>query len=391
MSTRLSKRVGVAGFAVATLLLSACGSGSPDATPESDGSGDSPDGGVSAEVIANVEKYKEVPTFTAPGEPIDVSSLEGKSMFLIPLVPNPFNQSIEETMEALADEVGMEYTVFPNQGEPSQWVQGMNAAITAQPDIIVLSTAPDPRVLQPQLQAAEDAGIPVLVTHFYDNSTPNPPDCEGCAAGVTAIVPAPFHDAAKAAADWIIVDSEAQANVLVIGSADILPSPGTVDVVTEELANACPECTSTVINIPVAQWNTDVQGEVQSALTRDPSITHVYPLYDAMVAGAVPAIQTVGRVDDVKVVSYNGSPYVLQYIQDGDIVGMDVGEDTVGIGYANMDQAFRILLGEPTVDQRTTIRIWDDTNVEETGTPPVVGQGYGDEAVVGFLQLWGLE
>ena len=191
----------------------------------------------------------------------------------------------------------------------------------------------------------------MLVTHFYDDSTPAPPACEGCAAGVTALVTAPFNVAGKAAADWIIADSGGNANVLLIGGADVLPSPGTLDTISKEFADQCATCKVTVKNIPVSDWNTKAQGEVQSALTADPSINYVYPLYDAMVAGAVPAVQTLGKTGQVKVVSYNGSPYALKYIQDGDIVAMNVGEDTVGIGYASMDQAFRILLGKPTVDR----------------------------------------
>jgi len=152
----------------------------------------------------------------------------------------------------------------------------------------------------------------------------------------------------------------------------------------------CAGCKVTEINIPVADWNTKVQGQVQAALTKDPSITYVYPLYDAMVSGAVPAVQTVGKKGKVKVVSYNGSPYVLKYIQDDNIAAMDVGEDTVGIGYASMDQAFRILLKKPTVPQRTPIRIWDASNVDETGTPPTVGKGYGNALPEGFSKLWGI-
>jgi ribose transport system substrate-binding protein len=284
----------------------------------------------------------------------------------------------------------MELTIYANQGQASQWVQGMNAAIAAQPDIIVLNTAPDPRLLQPQLEAAKDAGIPVLVTHFYDDSSPEPPDCDGCAAGVTALVTAPFYVAGEAAANWMIQDSNGTANVLLIGAEDALPSPGTIERMQETFASNCPACKVKVLNIPIADWNTKTQGEVQSALTADPNITYVYPLYDAMVAGAVPAVETVGRADSVKVASYNGSPYVLEFIQDGNIAAMDVGEDTVGIGYANMDQAFRILLGEPTVPQRTPIRIFDSTNVDDAGTPPTVGTGYGNALAEGFTELWGL-
>jgi ribose transport system substrate-binding protein len=380
---------GVALAAVVGLLLSACSTGSPDSGASSGGE----DGGsaVPAAVVENVNKYKGLPTFTPPGDPVDISKVRGKHMFVIPLVPNPFNESIQNTMRDIAQKVGMRFTLYPNQGQASQWVQGMNQAITAKPDIIVLSTAPDPRVLQPQLAAAKRAGIPVVVTHFYDDSSPNPPDCEGCAAGVTALVTAPFNVAGRAAADWIINDSKGKANTLVIGGADILPSPGTVDTVKKEFETNCPDCKVTVANIPVSEWNTKTQSEVQAALNKDPSINYVYPLYDAMVAGAVPAVQTLGRKGKVKVVSYNGSPYVLKFIQDNNIAAMDVGEDTVGIGYASMDQSFRILAGMDPVDQRTPIRIWDSTNVKEAGTPPKTGVGYGNALPEGFSKLWGLQ
>jgi ribose transport system substrate-binding protein len=386
---RSRKLVGVTLVAVIGLLLSACSTG----TSDSGASSGSEDGGssVAAAVTANVEKYKGLPTFTPPGDPVDISKVRGKSMFVIPLVPNPFNESIQNTMRDIAEKVGMKFTLYPNQGQASQWVQGMNQAITAKPDIIVLSTAPDPRVLQPQLAAAKKAGIPVVVTHFYDDSSPNPPDCEGCAAGVTALVTAPFNVAGTAAADWIINDSKGKANTLVIGGADILPSPGTVDTVKKEFQTNCPDCKVTVANIPVSEWNTKTQSEIQAALNKDPSINYVYPLYDAMVAGAVPAVQTLGRKGKVKVVSYNGSPYVLKFIQDNNIAAMDVGEDTVGIGYASMDQSFRILAGMEPVDQRTPIRIWDSTNVNEAGTPPKTGVGYGNALPEGFAKLWGLQ
>jgi ribose transport system substrate-binding protein len=368
------------------LVLAACGGQGTSGGPSTGGSA----GEIPPEVAENVAQFMGLPEFTAPGPEIDVSSLAGKSMFLIPLVPNPFNQSIEETMQDIADRVGMELTIYANQGQASQWVQGMNAALAANPDIIVLNTAPDPRLLQPQLEAAKDAGIPVLVTHFYDDSSPEPPECDGCAAGVTALVTAPFYVAGEAAANWIIQDSGGTAHTLVIGAEDALPSPGTIEKIQETFAANCPACEVKVINIPIADWNTKTQGEVQSALTADPAITYVYPLYDAMVAGAVPAVETVGRADQVKVVSYNGSPYVLEFIQQSNIAAMDVGEDTVGIGYANMDQAFRILLGEPTVPQRTPIRIFDESNVDEAGTPPTVGTGYGNALAEGFTALWGL-
>jgi ribose transport system substrate-binding protein len=375
----------VAVLAAATLV--ACSKGGSPAAPGAGGQG----GTVPQAVLDNIAKYTGPAGFTAPGPPIDISSLKGKKVFDIPSVPNPFVQSISAAMESVAKRVGMQYTRYDNQAQVSQWIQGMNRAISSRQDIIVLNGAPDPRALQPQLRAAKQAGIPVIVMHFHDNGMPEPPRCEGC-TDVTATVTAPFNDAGKAAADWIIKDSGGTANVLIVGGSDILPSPGTIKTMTDEFAQQCPKCTTKVTNIPVADWNTKTQGVVQSQLQANPKINYVYVLYDAMVAGAVPAVQTLAKTGKVKIASYNGSPFALDYIRqsNGSLVAMNVGEDTPGIGYATMDQVFRVLLGKKPAPQRTPIRIWDHTNVREAGSPAKAGQGYGNAYTNGYLKLWGL-
>lgn len=386
MYTSLRRRWALAAMAaVSATTFSACSKGG-GATGGAAADGAS----IPQAVLDNIAKFSGPSTFSPPGPEIDISSLKGKKIFDIPSVPNPFVQSISASMQAVAQKVGMQYTRYENQAQVSQWIQGMNRAISSKQDIIVLNGAPDPRALQPQLKAAKAAHIPVVVMHFHDNGTPNPPACEGC-ADVTATVTAPFNDAGKAAADWIIKDSGGKANTLIVGGTDILPSPGTIKTMTDEFAAYCPKCTSKVTNIPVADWNTKTQGIVQSALQANPKINYVYVLYDAMVAGAVPAVQTLAKAGKVKIASYNGSPFALDYIRQskGSLVAMDVGEDTPGIGYATMDQVFRILLGKQPVPERTPIRIWDKTNVGEAGTPAKAGQGYGNVYTGGYLKLWG--
>ena len=372
---------------VAAIALAAC-SKAGSTTPSDPAANTA---AVPQAVTANIEKFSGPSTFTPPGAAIDISSLRGKKVFDIPSVPNPFVQSISAAMQDAATKAGMVYTRFDNQAQVSQWVQGINQAIASKQDIIVLNGAPDPRALQPQLQAAKAAGIPVVVMHFHDNDMPDPPACEGC-TDVTATVTAPFNEAGKAAADWIIKDSGSQANVLIVGGSDILPSPGTIKAMQDEFAANCPGCNTTVTNIPVADWNTKTQGVVQSALQVNPKVNYVYVLYDAMVAGAIPAVQTLGKTGQVKIASYNGSPFALDAIRQsqGSLVALNVGEDTPGIGYATMDQVFRVLLGQPPVHERTPIRIWDKANVAEAGTPAKAGQGYGNVYTTGFLKLWGL-
>jgi ribose transport system substrate-binding protein len=374
-----------AGIAALLLGTAACSSSGSSSSSLAAGSS-----GQLAKVASKVAADKAIPHWTAPGPPVDVSKLRGKRVFIIPLVPNPFNENIQNTYEQIFNAVGVKWTLYANQGLVSQWVAGMDAAIAQHPDLIILSTAPDPRVLQPQLRAARAAGIPVEVTHFYDQSSLPPPACVGCAAGVTALVTAPFNAAGAAEADWIINDSHGHAHVLIVSAPDVIPSPGILSAMEGEYRTYCPGCTYKIINIPVAQWNTGVQSQVESALNADPSINYVDALYDAMVTGAVPAVQIVGKTGSVKVVSFNGSPFALDDIRTGSIMAMDAAENTRWIGFADVDQAFRLLVGMPPVNETTPFRLMDASNVAQAGVPATNYLGYGNAYATGYWHLWGL-
>jgi ribose transport system substrate-binding protein len=286
-------------------------------------------------------------------------------------------------MARIAEQAGVEFIEFPNQGQPSQWVQGINQAIAQNVDLIVLQAAPNPEALQPQLQQAEDAGIPVLLAHLLPEGDELPPTIDGA-------MPVPFHEAARAEIDYAVMESGAETNVLIITSTEVVPSDGIVAAMQEQLAARCPDCKATVVNVPVTEWPT-IQGEVQSALVADPTINWVIPIYDSMSQFAAPGITAAGREGEVRISTFNGTPFVLEMMQDADIVAMDIGESLDWIAYANMDQAFRLLAGmEPLETENLPLRVFDDSNVDETGTPPTFTDGYGDSYVTGYEELWGL-
>jgi ribose transport system substrate-binding protein len=96
-------------------------------------------------------------------------------------------------------------------------------------------------------------------------------------------------------------------------------------------------------------------------------------------------------MDEIKIATFNGTPFALGYIQDGTPVKMDVGENNAQVGYAALDQAMRIFAGVGPIesgDTKIPLRIFDASNVDETGTPPVLGQGYGNDFVAGYEKLW---
>jgi ribose transport system substrate-binding protein len=375
------------------LVVTACSTGAA-------GGSTAPSGGAGATGLtaaatsalqAKIDKYRAVPSFTPPGPSIDLSSLRGKNIFIVPETNNVFNDVNVAQMKSIATSAGITTTVYDNQGTSAQWVQGIQTAISQHVDLIILANAPDPRALQPQLAAAKAAGIPVVVTHFYDDSAPRPPSCEGCAAGVTALETAPFNTAAALLADWVILQAKGNVHALIPIVGGVIPTPGMQSAIQQEFTKYCPGCSYKFINIPLSDFASSKLGtDIQASVSGDPKINWIIDQLDSMEPATLTAINTAGRAGKINVVGYNGSTFAIKDVQHGTPMVMDVGESAPWIGYATMDQAFRVLLGQPTVPESAPVRVFDSTNASQAGNPPSLTQGYGDSYVNGFRTLWGV-
>ena len=115
----------------------------------------------------------------------------------------------------------------------------------------------------------------------------------------------------------------------------------------------CSGCKLTIVNVPIPDWATKIQTEVQSALVKDPGVNYVIPFVDGMANFAASGITAAGKKDKVKISTFNGTPFALKMIQDKNIVAQDVGENLDWLGWADMDQALRILVGAKPVRAST--------------------------------------
>lgn len=340
-----------------------------------------------ARASANLEKYRAKPVFVAPGESFDAKACaKGKKQMSIPNSSgNPFLKGIIDRMKTAGAEVGLEVREWENQGNPSQWVQGVELAIREKYDIIDLISGIDPGTIQPQLQAAKDAGVKVMTSHFYDPSFEQNPV-------VSSSLTIGFGEIGTILADWSTVALEGKANIALVVSNEVPPTIPLVANFKKQLEANCPECKIVQeINVGVTEWGTKIQPAVQAAVQANPEINVVIPIYDSMSQFVVPALRLTGKTGQVKVATFNGTPFVLDYIQQG-AVDMDIGESLDWIAYATVDGHLRDACGlkSPTA-LNVPFYIFDKTNATEAGTPAQFDTGYGDAYKSGFRKLWGLE
>ena len=336
---------------------------------------------------ALVEAHTKLPTFTPPGPPFDAAKcMKGKKILTMPVSSaNPFTKNIALAMIATAKQIGFQVTEWENQARPTQWVQGMDFAINNKFDAVDLLGGVNPAVLGPQIAAAHKAGIEIFTSHLYDTiQKPDP--------SVDLSLAIPYHEVGALLAAWVTVKTQGHVNAVIVGSDEIIPTAPFVQGIKDTLAKLCgPGCKTVYVNAPVPEWSTKIQPSVQSALIADPTINYVIPIYDSMSQFVIPAITITGKKASVKIATFNGTPFVIDEIQKGN-VEMDVGESLGWIARSILDGYMRKMCGLPTYTQMyVPFYIFDKSNAANAGKPADYDRGYGDQHVAGYDKLWELK
>jgi ribose transport system substrate-binding protein len=392
MRTTRVARWGMGMAVCAALLVSGCGSdsdgGSSGTGTASGSSTAAPDASAGVEAArAELAKFQAVPEFTAPGPAFDArQAVEGKTLMSIPASSSiPFVQVLQDGVKRLSGEVGLKFLDWPNQGQPVQWVQGMNSGVNRKVAAINLMAGINPAALGPQVKAAESAGIPVIASHLYDLDDPTPPGVDSLSI--------PYEQAGRLLASWVVDKTGGKGDTLVVKIDEVPSTKPMMTGIEDVFAKACgDDCPVSTINVAIADVAKKITPQVQSELVKNPNIKYVIALYDSAEAPfVVSAIKAAGKSDSVKVVTFNGTPSVLKLVKSGD-VEMDVAENLDWVSYAITDQAMRLIGGlEPVTDPHLPLRIFDQSNVDEAGTDPNTAQGFGDAYVDGYRKLWGLD
>jgi ribose transport system substrate-binding protein len=381
--TRRSAVPALATLSVLALALSACGGTS--SASSSAGAGGS---GVqyASDKIAAASKD---PQFTFDGPAFKMSEIKGKTLFNIPNTSSiPYIEAVDAEAKKVAESYGAKWVEYSTQGLPNEHTAGIDQAINQKADIIILAQGINGELIIPALERAKAAGIPVLITHTYQNGSTLPAKLDGLIAGS---ITAPFNEAARLMADYAMKETKS-GNVLIVNSSEVPPSNGMVTAMKEELATHCSTCKVEIVDVAATSWSTNLSSAVQSALQSNPNIDFVLPVYDSMMLYVESAVLSSGKVGQVQTASFNGTPAILKLMQEGDVVAMDVGEDVSWLAWSTLDEAGRIVTGAkatPGGNQQTPLKVITDGNVAETGTPPKSGQGYGNAYVAGYRALWG--
>lgn len=370
------------------LTTAACGSDSGGSS--GGGSAGGGEGGPSAEQLAELEELvaaaQEVPVYEDPGPPLDLSSLAGKKVMIIPVASQlPVCDQIGKDIAELAEEVGMTGTYFENSGGPPGWIPGMQQAISQDYDAIIHVCAWDPELIRPQMEEATEAGIAVISSGLGDTED------GGQHPLVTAQTNIPTGESMRRSVDVAILEHEGEPFDSILITSDEIPlSVKMEESLRDEFETYCPACNLTKINIAVPDWATRVQPEVNSALLANPTVDSVILMFDGMVPPGAAAIAASGREAFIYG-AYGGTPEYVAEMGESIPMRSDTGPTHLWRAYATADQMFRVLTTGEGIDPNDAYdphRLWTLDNKDE-----VTGEndGFGTDFVTGYRTLWGLE
>lgn len=222
----------------------------------------------------------------------------------------PACKRIADGLKEAGDAIGWKSTVIDGTPDPSKQVQAVQSLLTNKSDVISLA-ALDPNGIGDLLEQANTRGIPWVGVNMLD------PTKFGAAGNVD--LTGGLVQAGKELGTWVADAAEGKAKILMMSSTDN-PALQLRDKGFEEYLKQFPEVEfkGKTIYVPFKDVGPPLQAQVSAILQSNPpgTLDYVYTPFDGFATFVVNAIEAAGR-DDVKVVSFDGSPQNLDFIREG--------------------------------------------------------------------------
>ena len=269
---------------------------------------------------------------------------------------NPWRIAQTESMRNAAEENGVEIVITDAQSNTPKQVSDIQDMVAQGADVLFIPPREE-QGLEPALQSAREAGVPV----FLVDREANAEICED----YIGFMGSNFVEQGERAAEWLVEATNGKAKVAELqgtvgASVTADRGEGFKSVIDE---NSGME----IIASQSGNFNrAEGQNVMEQILGGNPDLDAVYAHNDEMAIGAIQALKDAGRKpgEDVTVVSVDGTRDALQAIIDGDL-GATV-ETNPRFGPLAFDTAERFLSGEQ-IPTKITVqdRLFDKSNAAQ--------------------------
>jgi ABC-type sugar transport system substrate-binding protein len=269
---------------------------------------------------------------------------------------NPWRIAQTESMRNAAEENGVEIVITDAQSNTPKQVSDIQDMIAQGVDVLFIPPREE-QGLEPALQSAHEAGVPV----FLVDREANAEICED----YISFMGSNFIEQGERAAEWLVEATNGKAKVAELqgtvgASVTADRGEGFKSVIDENSGMEIVASQSGNFN------RAEGQNVTEQILGGNPDLDAVYAHNDEMAIGAIQALKDAGRKpgEDVTVVSVDGTRDALQAIIDGEL-GATV-ETNPRFGPLAFDTAERFLSGEQ-IPTKITVqdRLFDKSNAAQ--------------------------
>ncbi len=273
----------------------------------------------------------------AAGLVLGTAAQAEKVAVITPYLSQPGTQFYVEAFQARATELGWEVNVIDTAGDVAAVIARIEDMVTQKVDAIVINV--DPAQVGAGLQAAKDAGIPVV----------------GMDAGSDPLIAANVTSngyGMAAETSVYIANRIGGAGNVVMFTFDPFPPVQVRGVVADAVFKNFPDIkildriTPDVADGGIA----DSRAKMEAILAANPepgSIKAVWAAWDQPALGALQAIEAAGRQGEgIVITGIDANPQAREAIAAGGNFEASVAQDFAGIGSAAADTVARLLKGE---------------------------------------------
>ncbi|MBS1844537.1 MAG: substrate-binding domain-containing protein [Actinobacteria bacterium] len=377
------------------VAVSACGSSNSetDTGGESSGGGNGSETSTSASQVVKPfeEKLKELYAGTSepPNHP-PVKAEPGKSVWVISVGQGvETTQHATEAMEEAGEKLAWNVTIFDGKFESARELTGIQQAISAKADGIVLLYI-DCAPIKSGLEQAKNAEIPVVGIESKDCDPPLETAPVLMARGVDYIK---FEEEmGEGQATWAIAETGGEAKTINVEETDA----STTLAVGKGVQNAFERCSTCELVDDIKFVGTELgpalQQKIEQALNQYPDANSLIVPYDGVLttSGGAAALRASGRLPELKVMGGEGSVPGIELIRNE--AGMDAcaGISTAWSGYDAMMVLSQLFAGRDPVKGNSGIGV--QLCDKEHNLPPK-GHAYvpSIDFVATYEKIWGLK
>ena len=372
------KRARLIGSVLAAVaVLASCG-GSDDASAKKDDS-KAPAAVVDEELATAVEGYLAPPEALTVTEP--VSKKAEKKTIAILVCGVVVCEQFADAEEEAAEELGWTTERIALGTSPEEFAQAADRALEMKPDAIVISGL-GRELFEPQLAAAEKAGIPVL---FWAST-----DVAGDGITASIIAKDQYDEIGRHLAEWVAVDSGGSANVELYSVAQYVTTEAAREAFEARLEEVCADCEVTVHMVSASDIGTRMPSIVTGNLQKNPDADYLFCGFGGLCGGVPSALKdagiTLGGDDGLTIFSQSGGQTELEGIFNGE-QELDALVPISLTGWHIIDTLQRIFNGDTVVENIPVQLITKDYVTDPSDPDTGSVEGFRDQ----YRKLWLLD